>query len=99
VTLEEAIIEGSWIFQNRLKKVTAESEERGRTAGRVEEARRLLRLILAKKFPGLENHPALDSLSDPEAIESLYLNYAVLSSDRDEVERAIRDAAPAGPHA
>ncbi len=80
---EEAIIEGSWIFQDRLKQHGIES--------RVDEAKRMLRRFLAAKFAGLETLPEIDSISDLDALESI-LDRVFASSDRASVEKVIIDA-------
>ena len=66
--LIEAIVEGSWIFQ----EARAKGEEKGRAVGRADEARKFLRLLLRKKFPGLESMVEIDQIFDVATLESLF---------------------------
>ncbi len=77
--LVEVIIEGSRLVQEEF------AEARGRAA----EARRLLKLALAKRFPGLETMPELETISSVTVLESLLLDHAMRDPDRDSLEQAI----------
>ena len=83
--LVEAIVEGSSLVRYE--------RERGEAAGLAKEARRLLRLILADRFPGLENLPELDRIVDLADLENLLLQHATRAGDSHSVERAILEAA------
>jgi hypothetical protein len=89
MSLEQAIVEGSWIFQEAREKAVAESLQRGQA----QEARRLLRLYLADRFPGLETMPELDRIADPAVFETLLIHHVTRSNDRTSVEAAILLAA------
>ncbi len=80
MTLEEAVIEGSWIFQDRLVKTRADG------------IRDALKRCLRGKFPGLETLPELDTIKDSAVLESL-IDHFVASADRAQMERAILNAA------
>ena len=66
--LVEAIMEGSSLVQ--------EVRERAEAKGEAKEARRLLRLALADRFPGLEAMPELDRIANVADLESLLLRHA-----------------------
>ena len=99
--LVEAIVKGSSLFQDEreqaeaigLAKGKAEGEAKGKAEGKAEEARRLLRLALADRFPGLETMPELDRIADLAELEFLLLRHAMLAVERSSVERAIRAVA------
>ena len=57
------------------------------------EARRLLRLTLGDRFPGLETMPELDRIESLSDLESLLIQHAIRSPDRDSVAQAILAAA------
>ena len=97
----ELIIQGSSLVQYEREqaeaiglakgeaKGKAEGKAEGESKGKAEEARRLLRLTLADRFPGLETMPELDRIADLADLESLLLRHAIRSLDRGSVERAI----------
>ncbi len=93
MSLEEAIIEGSWIFQEARERAEADGHQRGLRKGQAQEARRLLRLYLADRFPGLETMPELDRIADPAVFETLLIHHVSRSDDRTSVEAAIKQAA------
>lgn len=64
--------------------------EKGRADGQGEEARRMLRLILSQRFPGLEDSSAIDRLQDPAMIERLVARIVVVEN-RDEAAALLRD--------
>jgi len=70
-----------------------QGREQGRTLGlqqgQAEEARRLLRLAVAARFPGLESAPAIERISNIEVLESILLQHVIGGSDRATVERQI----------
>ncbi len=65
--LTAEMIEESSFYQMVLEK----GVEKGMSAGRVQEARRLLRLVLDQRFPGLEVPNAVEALNDPDRLEGL----------------------------
>lgn len=95
------LIEQSWFW----KELTQVATERGMaqgieqglatgiTTGKVEEARHMLHVILASKYPGLETMPELNSISDVVVFEKLLVEVAAKAADRESAERAIREAA------
>jgi hypothetical protein len=91
--LMEAIVEGSSIFREQRDLAKAEGKEEGKEEGRSSEAARLLRLTLSSRFPGLERMPELDGIVSVADLESLLIDHAIRSHDRESVERAIRAAA------
>ena len=103
--LVEAIVEGSSLFQYERERGEAAGLAKGEAAGLAKgeaaglakgeaaEARRLLRLILADRFPGLENLPELDRIVDLADLENLLLQHATRAGDSHSVERAILEAA------
>ena len=97
--LEEAMVEGSWIFHDAEKRAVArgqvEGEARGKELGQAHEARRLLRLALTSRFPGLESMPELDRIAKVDDLEALLLGPVMARADRSAVERAIVLAAGA----
>ncbi len=105
MSLEEAIIEGSWIFQEARERAAAdglqkgiqkgldEGLQQGLQRGQAQEARRLLTLYLADRFPGLETMPELDRIAAPAVFETLLIHHVTRSDDRTSVEAAIKQAA------
>ena len=93
----EVIWEGSSLLQEMREKATREGLEqgmaKGEMKGQAEEARRLLRVVLADRFPGLEAMPDLERITDVATLESLFLDRVLKSTDREQVESAIRSAA------
>jgi hypothetical protein len=106
--LVEAILEGSSLVREAKEKAEsegraaglaaglAEGRAEGREQGQVEEARRLLRSALQRKFPGLEVMPELDAIMSPETLESILVGEVLSSSDRARVEHAIRAVVSGG---
>ena len=56
------------------------------------EARRFMRRILAARFPGLETSPEIDTLTNPDRLETL-LDEILSVRDPDTARAAIRRAA------
>lgn len=104
--LVQAILEGSSIVREVVDQARAEAQAEGRAAGeaqgrtegrtegRADEARRLLRISLGAKFPGLETMPEIDAIPGIETLESLLVDHVLQATDRAGVARAIADAAP-----
>ena len=82
--LIQAILEGSSLVK--------EERDKAREEGRTGEARRLLRIVLKSRFPGLEQMTEIEAISPTETMESL-LTMAITSTERRSVERAIAAAA------
>jgi len=59
------------ILEKGMEKGIEKGIAKGMQSGRLEEARRVLRRLLALRFPGLETLPELDAITSPERIESL----------------------------
>ena len=91
----EVIWEGSSLLQDMREKATREGKAEGKQEGQAEEARRLLRVVLADRFPGLEAMPDLERITDIATLESLFLDRVLKSTDREQIESAIRVAAAA----
>ena len=95
--LVECIMEGSSIVKEYTDRATeqglAEGLAKGTDKGKVEEARRLLTLALARRFPGLEASPEIDRIASLSDLESLLLDHAIRTDDREAMALAIRDAA------
>ena len=70
----------------------AEGKAEGLTEGQAVEARRLLRTVLADRFPGLEAMPEIDRIAQVSTLESLLIDRVLKLSDRGSVEQAIREA-------
>lgn len=81
--LVEAILEGSSL----VKEVADKAAEKAAMA----EGRRLLRMILNAKFPGLDS-PDIDTIAATETLESL-ITTASTSTDRPSMEQALTAAA------
>jgi hypothetical protein len=95
--LVEAILEGSSLVREQCEKAAekglAQGHAHGRVEGRTDEARRLLRIALAARFPGLEAMPELDRIDNLPDLESLFAEHALRAQDRDAVVQAILAAA------
>ena len=87
--LEEAIVEGSSLFRYHLERAERKAAEQASA----EEARRLLKLALARRFPGLEASSEIDRIAILSDLESLLLDHAIRTDDREAMALAIRDAA------
>lgn len=91
------IWEGSSLLKDMREKATregkAEGQAEGEKKGQAAEALRLLRVVLADRFPGLEAMPELERITDVATLESLFLGRVLKSTDREQVESAIRSAA------
>ena len=103
--LVEAIMEGSSLVRDEKRKAAAigraegeargeargqaKGEAQGKAQGKAEEARHLLRLALAERFPGLENSPEIDQIQDIARLESLLIRHAFREPDRASMERAL----------
>lgn len=102
--LRDEILEQSGFVQHFQKKAfergveegreegREEGHEAGRADGQAEEARRMLKLVLAKRFPGLETPGSIDRLNDAAAIERLVERIVILE-DRAAATRLLEDAA------
>ena len=77
-----------------IERGRAEGEAHGMMKGQSEEARRLLRMALAERFPGLDTMPELDRIHDLSALESLLLKHAMRGTDLSSVRQAIIAAVP-----
>lgn len=82
--LIRAILDGSSLVQ--------EERDEARAEGRVDEARRFLRLLLRNNFPELASIPEIDQISTVEALEALG-EAIVEARDADRVRDAILAAA------
>ena len=103
--LVEAILEGSSLVKEVVDLGRQEGEARGRqdgraegrtegrTEGRAHEAQRLLRSVLRQKFPGLDQMPEIEAISNIEILEALLLNDVLPGGERDSVKAAILGAA------
>ena len=69
--LTEKMIEESSFYQMILEKGIEKGIEKGLQAGRLEQARRNVRRVLALRFPEIGDWPALDSITDVERLEGL----------------------------
>ena len=100
--LVEAIMQGSSLVREAVQeereqgRVEGEAQglARGEAKGQAEEARRLLRMALADRFPGLETMPEIDRIANIPDLESLLIQHAIRSLDRDSVAQAILSAVP-----
>jgi flagellar biosynthesis/type III secretory pathway protein FliH len=80
------------IAEGRAKGIAegiAEGKAKGIAEGKAEEAARLLRAMLAKKFPGLESLPELARIKSVKALEDLLIEHVSNGSDRAGIKRAI----------
>ena len=77
-----------------LAKGEAQGLAKGQAKGQAEEARRLLRMALADRFPGLETMPEIDRIGNIADLESLLIQHAIRSHDRDSVAQAILSSVP-----
>jgi hypothetical protein len=82
----EALLEGSSLVQ--------EARDLGEAKGQAAEARRLLRLALSRKFPGLESLPEIDLISDVRRLEALLLDHVMFGVDAEAARQAIRNSIP-----
>ncbi len=82
--LEKGVEEG-------VEKRIVEGVEKGMEAGRLEEARRSVRLVLGLRFPVLRDLPEVDSINDPDRLEKL-LEAIVLAKDLESVRSAVQQA-------
>ena len=71
----------------------AEGLAKGTDKGKAEEARHLLRLALGRRFPGLETSTEIDRIANLCDLESLLLDHAIRTDDREAMTLALRDAA------
>ena len=67
--------------------------ERGLEAGRCAEARRLLCVALARRFPGLEDMPEIAAIPGVAQLESLLIDHVFNQTSRASMETAIRKTA------
>lgn len=86
--LTEEMLQDSSYYQMILEK----GMEKGIEEGSVTEARRVLRLVLSLRFPGLEGAPELDAITERERLEAL-LAAVVTAADREGAGAVIRGAA------
>ena len=66
----------------------------GLSRGRIEEARRMLALVVAQRFPILSISPGIQAIADPARIESL-LGAILAATTTAEAELALRSATDA----
>jgi hypothetical protein len=95
----EVLWEGSSLLKDMREKAIssglAEGMAEGLAKGKTEEARRLLRAVLADRFPGLESMPELDRIAQVSDVESLLIEKVLKLTGRADVECAIRESAAA----
>lgn len=93
----EALLEGSSLVQERVQEAKGEGLAqglvKGQTEGELNESRRVLRLALARKHPGLEAMPEVDQITATPQLEALLLDLVFGGADRQTVDQAIRIAA------
>ena len=80
-------------IEKGIQKGIAKGIEKGIAEGAVGEARRLLKALLASKFPGLEALPQLDKIKRVKALENLLLSHVFGGKDHAAVKQAILKAA------
>ncbi len=100
--LMEAVMHGKFMTTEREKAIQEghkgglqQGIQQGQEAGKVAEARKLLRKTLLARFPGLEAMPEIDSIASTDAMESLF-DLALFSMDRTAMEQAIRASVAPG---
>jgi hypothetical protein len=86
--LTKAFIDGSSL----IREERAEGREEGFAEGRVEGARKLLRVGLRSKFPKLEFQPEIDRISSIERLEAL-MEGIFNTSDVDSMRAALTSSA------
>ena len=91
--LVEVIMESSSLVRDAQERARVAGLAEGRVEGQSTEARRLLRLALSARFPGLETMPELDRIENLADLESLLIQHAFRSQDRDSMAQAILTAA------
>ncbi len=104
----EALMEGSSLVQEAKEKAAAEGLAaghaaghaaglaKGETEGELKESRRILRLALSRKHPGLESMPEIDRIAATHQLEALLLDQVLSGAGRETLEKAILAAAGAG---
>ena len=85
--------ENSKLLTEYKAKIATDSLAEGIEKGAVGEARRLLKALLASKFPGLEALPQLDKIKRVKALENLLLSHVFGGKDHAAVKQAILKAA------
>ena len=76
-----------------VKQASNQASKQAKAEGKAEEARRLLRLTLADRFPGLDAMPEIDQISELADLESLLIRHAMRAKNRAAIERTIVAAA------
>jgi predicted transposase YdaD len=66
-----AILDGSSLVREEREQAAAEGIAEGMAKGQASEARKVLRFLLKKNFPGLEPIPAIDAITSVAILESL----------------------------
>ena len=84
--MEKGIEKG---IQKGMEKGLEKGMEKGIETGRIEEARRNLRRVLALRFPALGDLPELDAIQDPGRLEKL-LDVVVTARDPGSVRAAVQ---------
>ena len=84
--LIRAILDGSKIVQEEREQAAAAAQAQGQAQGRLEEARKFLRLMLKKHGPELASMPEIDTITDIGVLESL--GETALDADGPEAIRA-----------
>ena len=90
--LVEVIMEGSSLVREARDQARVEGRAEGKAEGQFEETRRLLRVALAERFPGLEQATALDQIATLADLDPLFIQ-ALRTTDRAAMEQAIQSAA------
>ena len=70
------------------KEAQAKGRSEGEAKGRADEARRLLRHLLALKFPALEHEPSIDVIQDAGALEAIFAK-VFAAADEESARRAL----------
>ena len=96
--LKPDLIRHSSVIAPLIAQAEKEAGERGLSQGlsrgRIEEARRMLELVVAQRFPSLPIPPGIQAIADPARIESL-LGAILAAATAAEAESAIRSATDA----
>lgn len=95
LTLGWEQLEDSWIVQDALQKAREQGREQAREQAREQEARRSLLLVLAARFPDLQNVPELDRITGVETLEALLVQVSTAQSAdaaRAAIEKAMTTA-------
>ena len=94
VLLEELLKPDLIRHSSVIAPLIAQAEKEAGDRGRIEEARRMLALVVAQRFPILSISPGIQAIADPARIESL-LGAILAATTAAEAESAIRSATDA----